>query len=156
MEINEKERVGGKKKTILFANKTMCTKDGRHFALTSIYLVVITAKREREKKSRFSPFLLSLSLSLFFSRCLSLFSPIFYLQALEAITTNRNIGTSAAYNIIHTDIERPLAFFFSQHYFLSLARLLACSFFFSKTFSLILLLLLCSLYVRDLSRAAFA
>ena len=64
---------GRRKKTILFANKTMRTKDGRHFALTSIYLVVIiTAKREkkRERAARKVDFL---PLSLFFSLGASLF-----------------------------------------------------------------------------------
>ena len=137
MEMDEKDRVWveERKKTILFTNKTMRTKDGRLFALTGIYLVVITAKREREKrgkKSRFSLFFFSLDASLSLFRPLFFSRRFFYLQALEAITTNRNIGTATAYNIFYTDIERPLAISF-----LSFARCLsvACFFFVSETFS---------------------
>ncbi len=76
-------------------------KKEKNFALTIIYLVVITAK-ERKSRLSHSLFFFSLSASVFF-----------YLQAREAITTNRNIGTATAYNTIHTYIERPLAIFFS-------------------------------------------
>ena len=92
-------------------------KGKKKLAVTIIYLVVITVQgRERKEKSIFF-FSLSLALS---SLSLSRRRVFFYLQAIEAITTNRNIGTGTAYNTIHTYIERPLAIFFSyQHYFLS-------------------------------------
>ena len=118
-----------------------CTQEKNNLALTIIYIKVV-AENVKEKVDFLH---VSLSLSFAASFCLSIFLlsiilSFFYLKAVEAITTNRNIGTGTAYNIIHTFIAHPLAIFPTN----------------ITSFLLSLSLFLFFLPASDLSWAAFA